>query len=264
MAPRKRQIVEKLRSWYLWHRYLGLAAAIFAAWLAISGIVLNHTEDLALAEQPVNSEWLLDIYNIPKPDSLEGHEIAGRWIVDAGNRVYIDRLKVAKPQPMVTALPASYGFIIVFADAIQLYTEDGILVEEIPFTAGQGDIIAAEASEKGFLFRTLLASYSADEELLGFERLTGARTIRSPEPRAIPAALLTDLAGEIRASRLNQERLWLDLHSGRLFGMTGVWVADAAGIALLLLALSGIWIWQQRARARRRQRQSLQRARESE
>lgn len=259
MAPRKRQIAEKLRSWYLWHRYLGLAAAVFAAWLAVSGIILNHTEDLALAERHVESDWLLDIYNVPELDSLDGYHIGKHWIVDAGDRVYIDRLRLAKPMSMVTALPTSYGFIIVFADAIQLYTDDAVLVEEIPFTAGQGDIIAAERRDGEFLFRTLLASFVADEELLEFERLPAAQAIESPAPHPVPASLLAELAGEIRASRLSQERLWLDLHSGRLLGMAGIWLADAAGLALLLLAISGIWIWQQRARARRRQQRSLQR-----
>ena len=40
----------------------------------------------------------------------------------------------------------------------------------------------------------------------------------------------------------------LDLHSGRIFGEYGVYLMDAAAVALLWLSGSGLWVWWQRRR----------------
>lgn len=256
MAPRKRSFREKLGSWYLWHRYIGLGAAVFAAWLAVSGIMLNHTEDLSLPEKYVSSDALLALYNVEAPESLKGHFLHGYWIVPTSERSYINTLPVSSNGDFVTALPADFGFIIVFAGLIQLYTPDAILVEEVPFVAGGGNIIAAmQKADGGFWLTNGPQAFVADAELLNIREASDAPEIRSPALQDVPAELVADIGEHLRTHTVTHERLLLDLHSGRLFGIAGVWFADAIGIALLLLALSGICVWVQRARARKRHRQ---------
>ena len=51
-----------------------------------------------------------------------------------------------------------------------------------------------------------------------------------------------------RAQYLTLERIILDAHSGRLFGLFGVLFMDAVAI---LLSLIGIYIWIRHARAKR-------------
>ena len=51
-----------------------------------------------------------------------------------------------------------------------------------------------------------------------------------------------------RGNGLKLERVILDLHSGRIFGQYGVFIMDAAAIALLWLSLSGMWVWNSRRR----------------
>ena len=60
--------VKKKFSIFLWHRRLGLSALALVIILAITGIMLNHTEELELDESFVSSSWLLNWYGI-KPDS---------------------------------------------------------------------------------------------------------------------------------------------------------------------------------------------------
>ena len=51
-----------------------------------------------------------------------------------------------------------------------------------------------------------------------------------------------------RGNGLKLERVILDLHSGRIFGDYGVYLMDAAAIALLWLSFSGLWVWNSRRR----------------
>mgnify|MGYP006981145103 CR=1 FL=1 len=54
-----------------------------------------------------------------------------------------------------------------------------------------------------------------------------------------------------RSQFLTLERIILDAHSGRIFGLFGVLFMDAVAILLILLSLSGVYIWIRYARAKR-------------
>ena len=57
-----------------------------------------------------------------------------------------------------------------------------------------------------------------------------------------------------RGTGLKLERVILDLHSGRIFGQYGIYLMDAAAIAMLWLSLSGLWVWSSRRRKMRRKK----------
>ena len=51
------------------------------------------------------------------------------------------------------------------------------------------------------------------------------------------------LLESFRGRGLTLERVMLDLHSGRIFGDFGIYIMDAAAVALLWLSGSGLWVW---------------------
>ena len=58
MKRRARRRVFYRRQALLWHRRLGLAAAVLAMLLAVTGVLLNRTEALGLDRRFVDAEWL--------------------------------------------------------------------------------------------------------------------------------------------------------------------------------------------------------------
>ena len=58
-----------------------------------------------------------------------------------------------------------------------------------------------------------------------------------------PASLVTAIRKDVQAHALTVERILLDIHNGRLFGLIGVVVMDSAAIALIALSLSGLLLW---------------------
>jgi hypothetical protein len=54
---------------------------------------------------------------------------------------------------------------------------------------------------------------------------------------------LRELGRDYRGRVLTLERLMLDLHSGRLFGLGGTWLMDIVAALLVILAASGMWLW---------------------
>jgi len=67
MKKNKNQIWRFL---YKLHRYLGLSSAIVLLMLSLTGIALNHTEDLNLDSLMIDSKVILDWYGIKSSETL--------------------------------------------------------------------------------------------------------------------------------------------------------------------------------------------------
>ncbi|HEX7031282.1 MAG TPA: PepSY-associated TM helix domain-containing protein [Gammaproteobacteria bacterium] len=252
MSPRKRRLAEKFRSLYLWHRYAGLAAALLAIWLAATGIVLNHTEDLDLSEAFVQQEWLLGLYNIEAPQHLEGLRAGGHWLTQSGARLYLDANFIGTGHA-VDAATTAFGIVVALPHSLRLYLPDATLIEEIPFTASKAPIDGLGTSSDGIVIISGGKRFLADGDFTQFELLSQkaadpATPSRTTSP--LPPDLAQRIASDILHHSLTWERVLLDLHAGRIFGKAGAWLADLAGVLLLLLAVSGVMVWVQRTRRR--------------
>lgn len=253
MSPRKRRFFERFRSLYLWHRYAGLLAAVLAAWLALTGIVLNHADDLRLADQSVEQRWLMDVYNVEPPAALSSQRIGTHWLTATGGVVYLDDQRIAAGE-WAGGTTTEFGFVIALPDRLQLYTPEAERIEELPFTASAATIRAIGSTSEGIVVIAGDRAFVANAEFTAFEPLERDIDLASPQLQPLPAELLDAVGRDLVAQALDWERVMLDLHSGRLFGKAGVWLADLAGALLLLLAITGVIVWWQRARTRRAHR----------
>lgn len=249
MSPRKRRFGEKLRSLYLWHRYAGLAAALLAGWLAITGLLLNHTEDFDLAGRFVGQPWLLSLYGIEPAAQVHGQRIGTHWLAGSGNRVYLDGRFIGSGKA-VGAAASDSGLVVAFSDRLQVYAPGGELIEELPFTATTAPITGVTATSEGIVIAAGAERFLSDADFLNIVPLATADAVPKPGRELLPAHLAEEISADVLRHSLTWERVLLDMHAGRIFGLAGVWLADAAGLLLLWLAVSGIIVWLQRRGAR--------------
>jgi len=66
------------------------------------------------------------------------------------------------------------------------------------------------------------------------------------KPQSPPLNLQQALITQVSEQIIPVERLLLDLHSGRLFGIWGVYFMDLIAILILILAATGLFMWLQR------------------
>ncbi|MBK6288982.1 MAG: hypothetical protein IPF49_15370 [Gammaproteobacteria bacterium] len=79
-----------------WHRRAGLLAALFLLLMSLSGIVLNHGDDLALEQRFVASAWLRAIYG-DTDSGWAAFRASGHWVLgDQGGRIFLDVREVAR------------------------------------------------------------------------------------------------------------------------------------------------------------------------
>ncbi|MBT3513684.1 MAG: hypothetical protein HN470_06760, partial [Nitrosomonadales bacterium] len=57
------------------HKFTGIAVCVFLIHLSITGIFLNHTEDLGLDEKYTASPMILALYNISMPNKEESFSV---------------------------------------------------------------------------------------------------------------------------------------------------------------------------------------------
>ena len=239
---------------YKLHRYTGITVAVLVIFLSTTGIFLNHTNDLNLDQQFVESDWILDWYGIKAATNIFSFQTKQHRITQIDDQVYFDRKFLRHSSRKIAGAIETERFIVIaFPHILILLTTEGEIIEKINIqeflprdlnsTTGSHSIHAIGADQKGYIY--LLGNdlqFVSDDGLLSWKQ-SELSSIRWVKPVSLPGELKTDLSNHYRSRILNKERVLLDLHSGRFFGSFGVYLMDIAGILLTFLALSGSLIW---------------------
>ncbi|MDH3871185.1 MAG: PepSY domain-containing protein [Gammaproteobacteria bacterium] len=255
---KKKPPVKLLRSLFIWHRYIGLAAALFVVVLALTGLVLNHTEELALDERHVKNGPLLDWYGVHAPASISSYRADEHILSTVGGQVYWNTKRVPQIDgPLLGALKLSDLVVAAVEGSLLLFTLEGDLIERLGGSAGvpAGMQAIGLAAAGKLAIRAAHGFYRTDSDFLEWHETDSLDDVTWSSAIETPDALHAALVDAYRGSGLSLERVLLDLHSGRILGNWGVYLMDAAAILFLLLAITGVWLWgKRRASAREHQR----------
>jgi len=242
----------KLRSFYIWHRYMGVTAALFTLVIAVTGILLNHTDELKFSDTHVQSDWVLDWYGIEAPEQLLTFPVGERHITLMGDDLYLDRKEIdGDYRDLTGAVQIGDMLVVSVNNDLLLLTPRGELIERLR----RNDGVPAGIEQIGIdadgrlAVRTRHEIYLPDTDFIRWQRYGGDDSrIRWAEPQPLEPRLKKLLQNHFRGEVLPVERVLLDVHSGRFFGKIGPWVFDIAAALLILLSLSGTWIWLKRRR----------------
>lgn len=228
------------------HRSFGVIAAIFVLFMVLSGLAINHSNDLELDQRHVSQSFLLSWYGLGKPPGIYSYAVDDNWLSFAGSQLYLNDKSVATIVDGVGAVTNGKLYIAAGSDELLLLDEDGNLVERIPWSP----ISSAPIDTIGVYKDTFIAVRSAgqiwlaDEDLLDWQQSENAneKTLWSHSEPA-PDDLQRNITVLYRGEGPSLERVLLDLHSGRIFGTFGVLVYDLLALALGFLSISGLVLW---------------------
>lgn len=229
-----------------WHRWLGITVALFVLMLAVTGLLLNHTEPLRLDKKYVDSEWLLDWYGIQPQHSPVSYPAGRHWVTQVNGQLYYDDKLLARGVDQLVGAVRLGRFIVVAADTdLYLLLDDGRLVEKLDGVEGvPSGMRAIGLDAQGVLIiRAAHDVYSVDDlDTLEWQH-TSAEQVEWSESAQPPAAHMDTVLKLYRGSGLAFERVLLDLHSGRIAGDFGVLLIDLVAVLFCGLGITGMIMW---------------------
>jgi hypothetical protein len=228
------------------HRTLGASAAIFILFMALSGLAINHTQDLELDRKHVSQSLLLGWYGIGGPAQIRSYTAGGNWLSFADSRVYFNGNFLSTLANGVGAVFNGDLLVAAGGEELLLVDREGGLIERIHWDQpDSGAIDSIGLLENGMvLVRSAENLWVADAQMLRWQPLEQATVTAgwselAEEPEEIRQAVIQ----QYRGAGLSMERLLLDLHSGRIFGPAGILVYDILALIVGFLAISGVILW---------------------
>lgn len=250
MTHRKHKRRIRWHSIFLWHRYLGLVCALFVVVLAVTGLMLNHTEELELDSRFAHSPLLLDWYGIKSSDEVKSFNVSTALISQVDDGLYFNLRKIRRTNETLSGAVAVNDMIIVaLSDTVMVLSGTGETIEELGPVDGvpAGIRMLGTAPGDMLVFQTARGQYQSDNRFLDWQPVVPA-TVNWSQTAPLPGDLRKQLQQVSRQSLLTVERVILDIHSGRILGSWGIYLVDAAAVSFLLLAAMGIWLWASRTR----------------
>ncbi len=232
-----------------WHRRLGVLAALFVILLAFTGFALNHAAALQLDRLVIRSPQILRWYGIELPDQIAGIAVGDQWVSRVAEGLFLDQRQVATCRSeLIGAVVVEEQLAVACQRELLLFTREGLLIDRIdPTYRLPVPVDALGQAAEGLVLRArgqVLRVLPEAPEFLALE----SETVRWSQLQPLPPPLVAALAPFAAGDELTLERLVLDLHSGRLLGVRGVWLMDAVAVAMVVLALTGLVAWRRSMR----------------
>jgi hypothetical protein len=224
----------------------------FVLLLSVTGIALNHASDWGLDRRYLAWSWLLDAYGIEAPPPTASFADGGFRATLLGERLYFDGREVAEDVSGLSGIAALGPLVLVGAERrVYVFTTAGDLVQAID--AGvelPGPIERVGRAGNRALIRSDGRLFRSDPDITGFEPWDGDLQDGLRWSAATPpeAAQLETIRANYRGRGLTVERVLADLHSGRIFAVTGTVIMDVVAVCMIVLSISGLLMWIQHNR----------------
>ena len=232
---------------HIWHRYVGITAALFVIILSITGLVLNFNDRLQLDQTHLHSTWLLDHYNIGS-FPITSFQLKTKVVSQASDYIYLDgAYALHLREKLVGAIELHNDILLATQSSLFLIDPSGQIIEEVGTYSGLPEKpLGIAATSEGFPVVRGINTYWK-----GSKTLTAWQPLQGPHPKWVAPTDTPDLLNETiqqhaRSHEINLERIILDLHSGRLLGAWGQNIMSIAAVLLLVLAITGTILWAQK------------------
>lgn len=232
--------------WMKWHRQIGWYVAPILLMLAITGILINHSQDMDWHETPVYSETIGALYGVQPQQVVTGFSVRNLWISQLSAHIYLDSQSAIECKDQLHgAVEWDETIALLCGERIHLMTFNGELVESLDAMPGVNRLgltkppfgaLAIASSQCD----TPSACYFLDPDSWEWQPLEEEETVSWSTAQALPDTLKNTLNQNQPLPGISRERFMLDLHSGRLFGQVGIWVVDFSGVLMLVLVITGM------------------------
>jgi hypothetical protein len=227
-----------LHSSYVWHRRIGLSVCVLVLWLAITGLVLNHNDDLELGHHNIPASWASSIYGV-EADIPRAWAVADKWLFASDDLIFFANQQTSISSQLTGATSLNGLVIATSGTEVFLFTDSGELIERLD-SGFAPPIFALGLFDQQIVINTSSGPVASSVEFAGWEKLPHNSPVEWSQTAEPPSK---QLAGLPASNGISWERFLLDIHAGRILGSARIIIADIAALGMILLALSGFYTW---------------------
>ena len=213
--------------------------------------MLNHTDSLKMDQRHIDSRVLSSLYGFSEPEIGKAFKVKQGWVVQYGKQLLFNGKPLKDYAGHLLAVVQNDDFFILGTSGqVLLYTHEGKLVDSLE---------TPEPLLKMGWYKKQLVIHTAEADFLANKNVTQWQTFRPDNNNKQPLNAIhwskADMlpAQQIELIKENHsgygptlEQVILDTHSGRLFGVAGVYFADLIAGLTILLTLIGVYLWVRR------------------
>ncbi len=226
------------------HRSVGIVVFLFVIILSVTGVLLNHTSDLKLAQRFVSSPWLLEHYGLDTVQADAVFLLDQRVISQFGEQLFVDTKPITTIyRPLLGGVVLDEIYVLATDDALILLNPDGEFIERMGAESGIPPMIQNIGLFHGDpVLQTREGMWRSDFLLEEWE-LVSLQGVGWSVPEPMPESIEKQLATYFHGFGVSVEQVVLDIHNGHIITKFGVWILDVVAVLMILLSLSGLWIW---------------------
>jgi uncharacterized iron-regulated membrane protein len=236
-----------------WHARIGVLAAIFFLFLALTGLALNHTEALSLVKTKVSNPVLMHWYGLKANMPQTGFKTVYGIVASSDGMLVLDtqQLPISDPSSIQGAITWQDMLVIASQHKLYLVSPKGQLVDTLNKEALPDQNINNVGVYGEFLVLVTPTGIYQSEDAISWEAASEKNVVWS-KPMRLDQTYQEKLSQRFQPS-LPLERVMLDIHSGRILGSYGPILMDVVAIVLSVLSLSGVWIYLRSVRRNKKQ-----------
>lgn len=231
-----------------WHRRIGINILFFLMIMSISGIALNHSDDLSLHTIRLPYALATTIYGQLDTGDLSKIDAGNQILYQQGKQLTLNTTALAQQCDEKIATLANFEQLIWLpcGKNLLVFTPTGDFVEKVYLSRLASRIALIQPCGSKLCLKSLKTWYSLDpistklSPLEAEPQSTGKATSYIAQPLSSQ-----ELPKKIRLTptEYNWGRLISDIHSGAIFGKIGRLFVDIIGIITIFLCLTGAYLW---------------------
>lgn len=230
-----------------WHKYIGILICVFLVLLSVTGIFLNHTDDLNLNKRFLNWPWLLNLYGLEVPKPSQNFSLSNDSLTNYDGQIFFnDKLIFHVKDEIKGVTKNNEKLYVAFENEILIFdntmkVED--ILQNIPASVvlfgkniTEKKITIKDTSNQIWSYDEIDQDWNFDDsEIIEWSRLT-----------KISESQKEKMNNYFLGKGISLEQFLLDLHNGAILKKTGKYLLDLIGILTFVLSISGILIWTKR------------------
>jgi len=228
------------------HRWVGLLASLWLMQLAITGLLLQHADDLGLSTHYVSSPMVLQWFGYGKRQLA--WDSSGETWYQLDDVISFRGRTTPVTDEVIGVVKQQNHWLIATANSLYWFNQQVELVKQLDdFDGLPTPVQLVDKHQSHVVLKSQQSWYQLEADI--FKRIEAIEVMKKPSSRALNPVEINTLFNTILTDKLAYDKVIHGIHSGI---KSSAWLNTLSSLSLLYLCFSGIYLFFKQAKRNRR------------